>query len=446
MALSLADQAAIGRLSRSDVHATAACLKPFISKSMWLGKTNRYSDKTTVRIKNDAPIAGVRSRNLAQYIATSAILHCSDAWGYLGRASAALLKGDPHRAFHLAYYAELRAAMAILATSGIGVFDRAQYIISGPNTVSKLGHGNGTHMFAWEVLEYWSRSASSGDLFSSIVTPGGRSLDEWLQPFGGASALAPQAREWFQQWGLDIRVGTEDRFARNNSSYRPDGIPVPWTTSPASTLAFLRSSWECLEPSPGSPFEEIDRFILRISIETLYRGRTGLVPSPTAPAFRAFTKQVVDNQNFSDRVGLAWIDFLTRNNTPTDPDIFRLSAIFPGNSQSDHLSVTARAILLLRVACGAVSDLLTEAGVQSSELAFWREGLGTARGLWELNNAPNPISDLYVDIADSLADVDHFQSTTPLNDQSFFRISSDLSHRLPALTSHERVGLWSVLP
>src|SRR5260221_9298270 len=106
MSLPPSDRAKLHQLSRSDVETTAASLRQFLSKSKWLGKTNRYNEKTIQRINDDAPILGVRARNLAKYITASAVLHNADGWSYLARSASALLGGDPHRALHLAYYAE----------------------------------------------------------------------------------------------------------------------------------------------------------------------------------------------------------------------------------------------------------------------------------------------------------------------------------------------------
>jgi hypothetical protein len=75
----------------------------------------------------------VLCRHLAQYIAASSILHCADGWSYLGRAINCLLKGDPHRVVHLAYYAELRAALSLLASEAIGVFSRNNFVIDAPD-------------------------------------------------------------------------------------------------------------------------------------------------------------------------------------------------------------------------------------------------------------------------------------------------------------------------
>src|SRR5690554_4022269 len=46
--------------------------------------------------------------------------HCMDGWNFVARSMEAALSGDFHAARHLAYYAQLRAGMCILANLGIG--------------------------------------------------------------------------------------------------------------------------------------------------------------------------------------------------------------------------------------------------------------------------------------------------------------------------------------
>src|ERR1700722_668599 len=119
MPLSAANQSVIHKLSRSDVEKTLAGLRRFTRGSMWIGKNNRYSTDTIGKIKNDVRSNRINVRNLSQYIVASCLLHSTDGWSYLGKAILALMRGDPHRSRHLAYYAELRAAMSILASEGI---------------------------------------------------------------------------------------------------------------------------------------------------------------------------------------------------------------------------------------------------------------------------------------------------------------------------------------
>ncbi len=64
---------------------------------------------------------GVPTQDIIEVIAVRGPLHAIDGWSYFSRSLSALLSGDPHAARHLAYYAELRASLSILASTGIGV-------------------------------------------------------------------------------------------------------------------------------------------------------------------------------------------------------------------------------------------------------------------------------------------------------------------------------------
>ena len=98
------------------------------------------------------PTTKERERNLAQYIAASVALHANDGWSYLGRSVSCLLAGDTHRALHLAYYAELRASMSLLAGAGIGIFDKKHFIVPTTNSTANFGLGHSTHVIAWLAL------------------------------------------------------------------------------------------------------------------------------------------------------------------------------------------------------------------------------------------------------------------------------------------------------
>jgi hypothetical protein len=239
-ALDAQDMAAINALVRSQMEVTTAGLKPFFKRATWIGKTNHYAPDVVARLKAALPTTPKRKRNLAQYIAASVALHSNDGWSYLGRSVACLLAGDAHRALHLAYYAELRASMSLLASAGIGIFNTRHFIVPTANSTTNLRFTQGTHLIAWLALKQWSQQAASGALFAQLIRPEGRTLDQWFQPQGGASTLAPQAKSWFMQWGMDLDLATKDRDARNESSYRPDGVPATRELNAKDGLEFVR--------------------------------------------------------------------------------------------------------------------------------------------------------------------------------------------------------------
>jgi hypothetical protein len=444
MALPGNDKALIKNLSRPDVEATMATLKRFLANSRWIGKTNRYATDVVDRLKKDNPLNASRQSDLARYIVVSSVLHANDGWSYLGRAVSALMAGDPHRALHLAYYAELRAAMALFASIGIGIFDKKHFVISGPCATTPLIANSGTHRVAWDILELWSKQRTSGALFANLIRPGGRSLDDWFQPHGGATVLSAQARQWFEQWGMDLSFAAEDRDVRNDSSYRPDGFPISWIVSPADILAFVEDLWSVLQPSALSSFEEVDRHILRLALESFYRGRTGSQPPATDAAYLTFIQATVAAQNFLPETAERWVQFLLRTSVKGDPLIFLNSALKPGKPESDHLAVVSRAVLLLRLATGATRNLLHSAGFHSSNLTFWWQEVGVSRGLWDPASPPLDLADLWADIDDALIDVTSFRDSTAVGLQSGHRIMAGVGHRFSVLASHERVGLWSL--
>ena len=139
---------------------------------LWLGKRNRYKQSCMKQLSADfRPGARVSHRHLSEYIAASAVVHNFDGWSYLGRALGSLLVGDQDGARHLAYYAELRAAMAVLASEGIGVFGNEHVVVSPKGKCLQMPpyrlasdpgrpRGPGTHVFVWDALQELMNSPS----------------------------------------------------------------------------------------------------------------------------------------------------------------------------------------------------------------------------------------------------------------------------------------------
>jgi len=127
----------------------------------WIGPRNRYAINTVKRITADAPRRtppSPKSLQLSQYIAASVILHCFDGWSYLSHSVESLLDGDIATAVHLAYYAELRAAMSFLASEGISIFDYKHFWCD--NTGNYNVFCGSTHTVVWQALEEWAVSSA----------------------------------------------------------------------------------------------------------------------------------------------------------------------------------------------------------------------------------------------------------------------------------------------
>jgi hypothetical protein len=446
MPLTPADVGLIQSLSRQEVERTLAGMRHFIKRSMWLGKNNRYSTDTIEKIKNDCAQGNrINERQLAQYIAASCLLHCSDGWSYLGRAISALLGGDPHRTRHLAYYAELRAAMSLLASCGIGIFKNKHFAIDRRRSVKRLSTKDPTHQFAWECLQVWGGQPHSGAMFAQVIKPYGRTLDDWFEPVGGGAVVAPQAQEWFQQWGMDLKVFADDREARNESSYRPDGLPSAWSVTASRVLGFARELWMALEPSGNSHFDTIDRHILRLSIERLFIGRTNKRPGDDPRAFDQFVERIVEHQALGPAIQAELGRFLRRQVMPADLEILSYSQKSPEARINSDVGIVSRAALLLRVSSGSCAALLRNADLTSDSMSFWWSQLGQDRGLWEGAYEATDLLDLWADIKTWLEDIESFEQNSSATPPSFFKVGSDLRDALRGLGSCERVGIWSTM-
>lgn len=446
MPLLLHDKNLIKSLKRVDVEQTLPRIKRFLARESWIGKTNRYCLDTIARIKSEWD-GGLREpSHLARYIAASCTLHCADGWGYLGRALVCLLRGDPHGARHLAYYAELRAAMSLLACEGIGIFSTQHFAINSQDNVHPFRSRQGTHVVAWEYLRYWSGLRRSGDLLINIIRPNGRALEEWLAPIGGTSVIAAQARKWFQQWGMDLRALAEDREARNESSYRPESISNVWILNPYDALEFAEELWYALEPTTASLFRNIDLHILRLALESSYEAQSGRQPSSDAARFKEFVGRIVDAQSLDGPTANQLVQFTVRETVPNDLRIFDMSKVSADDQALGSAAIISRATLLLRVSAGSALSLMHAGGISSNEIDFWWQQLGNARGLWDGGRSRDELLDLWKDIDGFLDDAQAFRLQNPRETQTFYRLSTELAHVVVGLGSCERVALWTMNP
>jgi hypothetical protein len=221
-------------------------------------------------------------------------------------------------------------------------------------------------------------------------------------------------------------------------------LPGVWTVSTQQTFEFLADLWRTLEPTPGSTFQEIDRFILRLAVEKHFYGLTGKQALATEPSFVTHVQKLVAPQGMQTAKEALWTKFLLRQSGPADPTLFSLSAVPHGNAATDHLSVCSRAVLLLRMASGAANQLMHQSGFNTDILKFWWEAIGESRGLWPTGDPPDELSNLWMDIQDSLQKAEDAVAADAGVLSCFNSLRTNLSDYIPMLCSPERVGLWAL--
>lgn len=404
-ALSLASAEAVARSYRS--------LRGYAARSRWLGVNNFYLSRLREKLKHlhnsGIQLDSQKEKHLSELIAASSLLHCSDGWMLLGKAVGSLLQGDSDTCRHLGYYAELRAAVALLAAAGVGVFDRHHFVVTSSGVIP-LGQNIGTHAATWLVLENLAGLSSGPDLLARVVQPSGARLQEWIRSFPHHARWQQQGQVWFQALGLDLRRLAEDREARNAASYRPTRLVARPQLEAREAASFCRELWRSIEPVGRDPFEHLDRHLLRRSLAEHYRLATGLSASLDSAGFsksvRAAVQTTIGSHELQDR--------LARFLVSTDPvDESQLITRALGQARvtdaGHHLEVLARGAILLRLATGAVREHFSSSGFSLGELGFWWRSLGTELGLWEEPPANTEVIDVWGDVADALADLEDWE-------------------------------------
>ncbi len=417
----------------------------------WLSVGNRYRVDCDNKIKADTtPHTGqLRHGQLASYIAASSAIHCMDGWSYVARAMEAELAGDIDAARHLAYYAELRAAMSLLASSGVGVFNKKHFALNAVRKCVSIS-GPPTHEFVWDALEHWADQPSATDLIFRVIQPGGKALSDWLlhfPPTAGRGFRSVIAKKWLLSWGLDLHLLAKDREARNQSSYRPTSISQRCHLPLNESLDFISEFWRAHEPSGLNPFKELDRHLLRRSLAMAFKANHAFNSSPQKapvqyarliePMLHAVLPTAGD---FGDA---DWREFLCFRQQPGENQLLiHAESSDPISSPLQHLQMIARATLLLRIATGATREnIVGLAAADLENLSFWWGPIGETKGLWEAGAPPTNLLDLWQDIEDSLGQLQAWQNAGGHSKKSLF---SDAATVVRSLSSCERVALWGL--
>jgi len=436
--LSQSQRASLSHASPEAVIDAAAGIRRYLVAGRWIGTNNVYL-RAPVKVVEKEVKAGATTasnpKHLREYVAASTVLHAAEGWSYLGRALVSHAAGNADVARHLGYYAELRAAMSILATQGIGIFHRSHAVLTASSVV-RLLKGFATHEMTWLALEAWATSTAGADAMTTAIRPEGSPIAGWIGSFGAAATGRPLGQSWLKEWGLDLRRFTEDRNARNEVSYRPGVRPHPATSS-EDGAEFLRQFWPLFEPRESEPFGIVDRYLLRCSLDAAFAAS----PSNTV-SFRQRIERALREQ--ADAAASSALGgFLLRTTEPDEPLLLtyardRATQLSPNH----HMHVMSRAALLLRLSTGMVSSVLRQAEIEFDELRFWFDRVVDGHGLAAPGDAHDDPLDMWADVRDALEDLEgHIDSGGA---GSYWNLGHGSASALAVLGGAERIGLWAL--
>ena len=408
----------------------------------WLGPQNPYRADAVDTIRNDIRTGGsLRHQELIEYIAVSAIHHCFDGWSYLGHALQAEMACDPDAARHLGYYAELRAAMGLLASEGIGVFNMTHVVVCSEGKCHPINQAGGTHRFAWKALRHWADSKAK-DVLLRVIMLSGSPLSDWLDQFssGGVQALAADC---LKRWGLDLQRYADDRIARNTASYRPTALVSSGPRTIDEIMRSVLQFWSGFQPTDSATFHDLDRWLLRSILEDIYRNNHDESAHEAPEDYLNRVDRMLDGLGLFDASKQSLRQFL-------DPQVKHPAQILsdarstqPVSNVNHSKQLLARAALLLRLATGRARELL--AGTEPREiLQFWWSQPGVSRRLWRTDDPPSPFSDLWEDVSESMDSVEGWLSNDRATDPCAHDFWNKHAADASVLSTTERICLWGL--
>ncbi|HEX9466462.1 MAG TPA: hypothetical protein VGB82_28025 [Alphaproteobacteria bacterium] len=440
-----AAKALLRAAARSEIEAYFAGLTPAARQQRWIRAGNRYRISCIKTYEDDLRNNTVNDSDLIAYVAGSGPTHVIDAWSSLSRAVEAALRGDNYSAVHFAYYAELRAAVALLACEGIGIFSRHHPIVQKTGRTSPgikvqkrnrtTGQFGGsepaaTHLAVWLALKHWASLKSASELLDELIFPAGVSVSDWATACGRKVPSRAIAQTWLTTWGLDLSVLDDDHNSRNLASYRPFEFRRSPPLDAVEVVEFVEELWRAFEPSIGSRFQTLERLLLRRTLRKLGAANP--------------TQAQIETLGIDSALAAQWEAFLANHD---DPKLFDL-AEQPGSVDDPrcHLQIISRAALLLYVATGAARRLLTEATYDRNTIQFWWRQHGQRRGLWDDAQSPADPLELWADIEPSLDAAHAWRNSPGAATASIRTWRRTHAAVLDDFGGIELAGIWGLIP
>ena len=362
--------------------------------------------------------------DLAVYMAASTFTHNADGWAYLSRGVDALLNCDISSCIHLVYYAELRAAMSIMACSGIlQINKRTLYFdanangnVSGVSASSRFP--SGTHIAIIKLFEEWSNSTKIWDVMKNLKMAGGLTLLDWGQSTNIGSLQSTSSSiidDWLRDWQKDlVNALNDDHALRNIVSYNPQirGRCLPRNYE-ASIIRPLIEIWSELLPLDGQIYSILDSHLVGSYLSRLYNG---VYVDPNSRSTSSSTQQARISLSYDKYIEIIktafglndsgmFMVFKESHNGTQKSFIIEQSQknTLPTDISIDKcISMICRSILLLLIGAGMCDNLLSVSNTnRNSFLDPWWRAFTSNNGLQKTPDDLDNAFDLYSDIEDA---------------------------------------------
>ena len=347
------------------------------------------------------PNESTRSPKNTHFLA-SAIAHGLDGWEYLGMALMSHLHGRHIIAFHLAYYAQLRAAKSFLCCNGIHIKSKRIHVLeNGKDTGTEFKEiiPGTSHGIIWRIhnempVESWG------------VNLCGLNVKECISPImpdkigvGTTSATLDKLK---QQLGRDSIVSTKMQDYRNGISYQAQSIingeageePI------GEKYDFAKKFWEEMDPNKSIGLSAIRSILRNIMISSK------ISTSKDKKRYNAEIETALENN-----IGAEEIKWIIKELHKED----RQDILFLAKQEKDLIEenfsriepryvkhAISRGALLLQIASDACKDRIKRSQNAKSVAHKVAGFFGEKKALWRGDVVPQNYAILYDPVEDAL--------------------------------------------
>lgn len=283
---------------------------------------------------NDAATASAKT------LAAESLVHSTEGWRFMSSALSALLTHGQKQAVHYAYYAELRAAVSILASHGLRVkYPNSRYLNNSGAEEKPGWEKKGTHSLVWKLWSDWAATSSAETLFlDGLKVHPAVSLRNFKDAISIASASIN-----LKAWARDLQLENE-HTARNSASYEAAYSRESFSFMDADDFSFLTEIWALAEPTAvGLQFEvQLVNWMLRKAAEDQEKEQMKASGTPGGGAI--LIHRVLTEVEGATGISVAQLTAaLSLSKQPSKIFDFAFS------SDVDSKNITARAFFLLRL-------------------------------------------------------------------------------------------------
>ena len=327
----------------------------------------------------------------ATCLASEQVIHMVESWRYLGTAMFAFLNNERGNSIHLAYYAELRAALSLFSGSGLRI-DRDNGFWIDSTGAKHVLPKHQTHALAWGAWQEWVKRPDAQTLLGNqIRLMPGVTLEDFqprLQQFNAGTMLST--------WGFDLINLQNDHHSRNSASYNAYWRTKPLRRMTETSLDFARKFSE-LFLSAGSSGLMFDKALVQylvgksISSAVVFDG-----PYNSEKYDSDWDTQLIDIVQFvAKQTGSDDESLLLNLNANIGRETFDLAS----NMSDEAESVLARAGFMARLAMLSVKRNVIASANPSARI--WMTNWLESCGRWDPNSG-SALGDLEIDLIDAL--------------------------------------------